>query len=124
MVKSLVRVAAGAVFAVLLLTACSGSEAALPSRSMTVIGREMAFDAPDRVEPGEYTIAFQNVGAQYHELAIKDSVGKVLARRSMAGGMMMTMKVRLEPGTYELGCFEPGHYAAGMHKMLTVAAAT
>ncbi len=68
----------------------------------------MAFDAPDRVEPGEYTILFENVGVQYHELAFKDSSGKVLSRRSIAGGSMTSMKVRLEAGTYELGCFEPG----------------
>lgn len=104
----------------LLLFAC-GSEPALPSRSMTVIGREMAFDAPDQVEPGEYQIQFRNIGAQYHELAIKNASGDVLARRSIAGGQFMTMKVRLEAGTYELGCFEPGHYAAGMYKTLVVA---
>lgn len=124
MVKSMARLVAGVAVAVVLLTACGSGEAALPARSMTVVGREMAFDAPDRVEPGDYTIMFENVGAQYHELAVKDSSGKVLMRRSIAGGMTMPMKVRLEPGTYELGCFEPGHYAAGMHKMLTVAAAS
>ena len=57
-------------------------------------------------------------------LAVKNSAGKVLMRRSIAGRTAMAMKVRLEAGTYELGCFEPGHYAAGMHKTLTVAAAT
>src|SRR5436305_14963554 len=111
MVKSSVRAVAGAVCALALLTACGGGEKALPAKSMTVVGREMAFDAPARVEPGEYTILFQNVGAQYHELAVKDSAGKVLVRRSIAGGTMTTMKVRLGAGTYELGCFEPGHYA-------------
>lgn len=120
MVKSLVRVVAGAVCALLFLTSCGGSDAVLPARSMTVVGREMAFDSPDRVAPGEYTILFENVGAQFHELAIKDSSGKVLTRRSIAGGAVTSMKVRLEAGTYELGCFEPGHYAAGMHKMITV----
>jgi len=124
MVKSSLRVVAGAVCALGLLAGCGGGEKALPSKSMTVVGREMAFDAPDRVEPGEYTIKFENVGAQYHELAVKDSAGKVLMRRSIAGGTLMAMKVRLEAGTYELGCFEPGHYAAGMHKTLTVAAAS
>ena len=122
MVKSLVRGVAGAVCALALLSACGG-EAALPAKSMTVVGREMAFDSPDRIEPGEYTILFENVGSVYHELAIKDSSGKVLTRRSIAGGSMTSMKVRLEAGTYELGCFEPGHYAAGMHKMITVASA-
>ena len=42
------------------------------------------------------------------------------ARRSIAAGMTAVMNVKLPAGTYELGCFEPGHYAAGMHKMLTV----
>jgi uncharacterized cupredoxin-like copper-binding protein len=105
----------------LLLSACGG-EAVLPSRSMTVVGREMAFDAPDRVEPGEYQIVFRNTGAEFHELAIKNSSGDVMTRRSIAGGATATMKVRLDPGTYELGCFEPGHYAGGMHQMLVVAA--
>jgi uncharacterized cupredoxin-like copper-binding protein len=106
---------------VLVLTACGG-EAVLPARSMTVVGREMAFDAPDRVEPGEYQIVFHNTGAQFHELAIKNSSGEVMTRRSIAGGATVTMKVRLDAGTYELGCFEPGHYAGGMHKSLVVAA--
>lgn len=124
MLKSLVRAIAGAVCALWLLTACGAGEKTLPARSMTVVGREMAFDAPDTVEPGDYTILFDNVGAQYHELAVKDASGKVLMRRSIAGGSMMTMKVRLDAGTYELGCFEPGHYAAGMHKTLVVAPPT
>jgi len=118
------RLLAGVAFTALtlLLSSC-GDDAVLPSRSMTVVGREMAFDAPDRVEPGEYQIVFENIGAQYHELAIKDSSGDVLTRRSVAGRASVTMKVKLPAGTYELGCFEPGHYAGGMHKMLVVAAA-
>jgi uncharacterized cupredoxin-like copper-binding protein len=115
--------AAACVLALLLLSACGGDEV-LPQRSMTVIGREMAFDAPDRVEPGDYQIQFRNMGVEYHELAIKNSSGDVLARRSIAGGTFMSMKVKLEAGSYELGCFEPGHYAGGMHKMLVVAPAS
>jgi uncharacterized cupredoxin-like copper-binding protein len=30
------------------------------------------------------------------------------------------MEVHLEPGTWELGCFEPGHYESGMHRQLIV----
>jgi uncharacterized cupredoxin-like copper-binding protein len=31
------------------------------------------------------------------------------------------MEVKLsKKGTWELGCFEPGHYQAGMHKPLLV----
>jgi len=101
------------------LLSCSG-DPALPSRSMSVVGTEMAFQAPDVVEPGNYQVTFRNAGTVYHELAFKDSSGKFLVRRSIAAGMTTVMNVKLPAGTYELGCFEPGHYAAGMHKMLTV----
>jgi plastocyanin len=98
--------------------ACSGGDA--PTRQLTVIGSEMKFEAPDQAVPGDYDITFRNVGAEYHELAVTDASGRVLARRSIAGGQQVIMPVSLAPGTYELGCFEPGHYEAGMYKTLVV----
>jgi len=87
---------------------------------MTVVGTEMAFEAPARVPAGDYEVTFQNAGAVYHELAFKDPSGEVVARRSIPAGEEVVMEVTLNPGRWELGCFEPGHYEAGMHKVLEV----
>jgi uncharacterized cupredoxin-like copper-binding protein len=106
---------------VLVLVACGGGdEVSGPKKSMTVVGTEMAFSAPDHVPAGDYQVAFQNAGTQYHELAFKNPSGKIVTRRSIAGGQFMNMDVKLTPGTWELACYEPGHYEAGMHKQLIV----
>jgi len=86
----------------------------------TVVGTEMAFDAPDSVAAGDYEVTFRNDGAVHHELAFRNPEGEFRGRRSIAGGQSVVMKVTLAPGTWELGCFEPGHYEAGMHKPLEV----
>lgn len=99
--------------------ACAGSEGE-ERRTFTVVGTEMAFEAPDRVAAGDYVVTFRNDGAVHHELAFKDPAGEFVARRSIAGGQSVTMEVALEPGAWELGCFEPGHYEAGMYRPLAV----
>lgn len=38
----------------------------------------------------------------------------------MTGTFQRLLDVTLKKGRYELGCFEPGHYEAGMHRLLTV----
>ena len=87
---------------------------------LTVVGTEMAFDAPDTTPAGDYVVTFENAGEIYHEVAIKDTSGQVLRRTQAPAGGTSTMEVTLEPGTYELGCFEPGHYEGGMFRTLTV----
>ena len=87
---------------------------------MTVIGTEMAFEAPSHVTPGRYDVLFRNAGATYHELAFTNPDGEVVARRSIAGGQEIELPVKLSAGTWELGCYEPGHYEAGMHQPLVV----
>ena len=97
--------------------ACGGES---ETRQLTVVGTEMAFAAPDKIEGGDYEVTFRNDGAVPHELAFRTAAGKFVARRSIGAGQEVVMAVTLEPGTYELGCFEPGHYEAGMHRLLTV----
>ena len=87
---------------------------------MAVVGREMAFEAPNRVLAGDYNVTFRNAGALYHELAFKNPSGEFVTRRSIGAGETIDMEITLEPGTWELGCFEPGHYEAGMHRELLV----
>jgi uncharacterized cupredoxin-like copper-binding protein len=97
--------------------ACGSTEEPM---ELTVVGTEMAFDAPATVEAGDYVVVFENAGAIYHEVAIKDASGQVLRRTQAPAGGTSRMEVTLEPGTYELGCFEPGHYEGGMFRTLTV----
>ena len=109
------------VLACVVLSACGGGDTVSgPKKSMTVVGTEMAFSAPDRVPAGNYQVAFQNAGKQYHELAFKDPGGKIVTRRSIAPGQFINLDVKLTAGTWELACYEPGHYEAGMHKQLIV----
>lgn len=89
-------------------------------QELTVVGTEMAFDAPATIPGGDVTVRFENRGAIFHEVAVKDATGKVLRRTQAAPGGTSSMELTLQPGTYELGCFEPGHYEGGMHRLLEV----
>ena len=110
-----------ALLAGLLFMACGGGEEVSgPMRPMNVVGTEMAFAAPERVPAGHYQLTFQNAGATYHELAVKNPDGKIVTRRSIAGGRFTNVDVKLTEGTWELACYEPGHYEAGMHRQLVV----
>ena len=107
--------------AFVIVSGCGGGGAVSgPLKSMTVVGTEMAFSAPDHVPAGHYQVAFQNKGTTYHELAFKNSDGKIVTRRSIAAGQFINLDVTLSAGTWELACYEPGHYEAGMHKTLIV----
>ena len=117
----MVRYAVGWLVLPLALYGCGGGESAsVPKKTMTVVGQEMSFTAPDRVASGNYQVTFQNAGTTYHELAFKDPSGKIETRRSIAAGQFVTLDVDLTAGTWDLACYEPGHYEAGMHKPLTV----
>lgn len=113
------RLLAGAL--ILLVSVSCGGEGG-DGRAMTVIGTEMAFEAPGRVRAGAYEVTFRNDGAVHHELAFKNPDGDFVARRSIAAGQSIVMEVELGAGAWELGCFEPGHYEAGMHRDLIVEA--
>lgn len=108
-----------ALLAVLALAACGGNGKGA-TETFVVVGTEMAFEAPDRVKAGDYEVVFRNDGAVPHELAFKSPSGQFVARRSIGAKQRVVMEVGLGPGTWELGCFEPGHYEAGMHRLLTV----
>lgn len=103
------------------LGACGG-DGDTQADGFTVAGTEMAFQGPERVRPGTYDVTFRNDGMVPHELAFRHPSGRFAARRSIGAGMRAEMKVTLEPGRWELGCFEPGHYEAGMHRSLLVEA--
>ena len=112
--SALMLAAAGA------LAGCSTNRIQDAAHTMTVVGTEMSFDALDEVASGTYEVTFRNIGAEHHELAFVNPAGEFVARRSIPGGESVVMEVDLTPGDWELGCFEPGHYEAGMHKPLVV----
>ena len=97
---------------------CGSSKADAPE--LRVVGTEMAFDAPEVVDAGTYTLHFVNAGAVSHEVAVRDASGEVLVRLTAEPGGERSIETALSPGRYELGCFEPGHYEAGMRQQLTV----
>jgi uncharacterized cupredoxin-like copper-binding protein len=99
---------------------CGGEAQTQPSQTFAVVGTEMAFAAPDSVSAGTYDVVFRNEGTTHHELALKGPDGAVVARRMVAAGRELTFGVDLVAGTWELGCFEPGHYEGGMHRTLVV----
>ena len=55
--------------------------------------------------------------ARFSEAAL---IVKIVTRRSIAAGQFVNLDVSLSAGTWELACYEPGHYEAGMHKQLIV----
>jgi uncharacterized cupredoxin-like copper-binding protein len=87
-------------------------------------------DKPE-IEAGKVTFAVKNEGATVHGLAIspapvKQSGGMLddsalLGKGGdLQGGDSETVTWDLEPGSYELVCFMPGHYAAGQKLPFTV----
>jgi uncharacterized cupredoxin-like copper-binding protein len=114
------RRALGAAALASLLLAGAGCGSGDHTQELAVVGTEMAFQAPASVAAGDYVVRFRNAGAVYHEVAIKDATGEVLRRVSAGPGQTVKMEVSLPRGQYELGCFEPGHYEGGMHRLLSV----
>lgn len=115
------RMVAVAVIAIAMFVGACEDGSDSSERGFTVIGTEMAFEAPATVDAGTYDVTFRNAGSLPHELAFRSPDGEFVMRRSIAAGAQVTMQVQLEShGTWELGCFEPGHYEAGMHEQLVV----
>jgi uncharacterized cupredoxin-like copper-binding protein len=55
-----------------------------------------------------------------NELACRDPSGEFISRIGTAAHMTQAVAVDLEPGTWELGCYQPGHHEAGMYRPLVV----
>ena len=76
------------------------------------------------VKAGKVTFAVKNTGATTHGLAIVPAPAKapggmldasafVAQGKQLAGGESDTVTADLKPGSYQLVCFLPGHFAAG-----------
>ena len=72
-------------------------------------------------KPGNITVAFTNASPVTHDVAIKNSAGKVLGTSAQITKGATTLKLSNVPaGTYTFYCTLPGHEMAGMKGTLTV----
>lgn len=143
------RTLIAAAVALLLTAACGGDEpAGALARSVEVDMVDLAFQpATLKAEPGErIRFVFHNKGKQVHDAFIGDSAAQAEHEKEMrqakdgghGGGHASDDRDRdaltLGPGkkgeltytfdragTVEVGCHQPGHYAAGMKLAVTVA---
>ena len=102
--------------------ACGGSGATQPAGSTKVVLADFSFspsDVPGKA--GDNTFFLVNEGKSSHDLTIKDSTGKQLARSELVQpGNTAVLTVKLDPGKYDVTCSQPGHADAGMKGTLTV----
>jgi uncharacterized cupredoxin-like copper-binding protein len=147
-----VRAASMTAAAAVLATACGRAEAtparaAAEPRVVTVVARDFAFEAPDRVAAGLVTFRLQNRGQTLHHMQlVRLDGGKTLQdvyAALQAGGPPPTWMheaggpnapdpgsdanatVLLQPGTYAILCFvdipdRVPHVMKGMAKQITV----
>ena len=113
--------------AVALLAACGGggggSGSGQPAGSIQVTMTEFKFD-PSTISHANGKIVFWlvNSGTTQHDMAIRDSTGKVLATSELvsAGDTSEFDVNSIAAGTYTYFCTQPGHEGSGMKGTLTV----
>jgi len=102
----------------------AGADAAAKADVNVTLGDMFIKADKATVAAGEVSFAVKNEGATMHGMAMSltpvDAPGGMLDEASLigkgkelSGGDTDLITADLEPGTYELVCFLPGHYAAG-----------
>lgn len=103
------------------VAACGGS-ASQPAGSTKIVLADFSFtpsDIPGKA--GDNTYFLVNEGKSSHDLTIKDSTGKQLARSELVQpGNTAILTVKLDAGKYDVICSQTGHADAGMKATLTV----
>jgi plastocyanin len=116
--------AVGLVAVALMLVACGGGGGSgQPAGSTSVTMTEFKFDPSTiQVAHGNVTFWLVNSGTTAHDMAIRDSTGKILATSELvtAGDSKAFTVSNLAAGTYAFVCTQPGHEASGMKGTLTV----
>jgi len=140
--KSVVSVAA---FALVFLSACSGSSSSKPDgHSLTATEREFSISLNSTaVQSGNVGIKVHNTGQTEHELVVfKTDLDQAALKltpdgskidekqdgvthldpeaEKVAPGSDKSITVDLAPGRYVVVCNLPGHYKQGMHATLDV----
>jgi hypothetical protein len=147
--KTQMMIGAGALAALLALSACTMPQAAPAApAAVTFKGADFSFEGPEQIPAGLTTINFQNIGQEWHHIQfarLNDGVtfqqlGEVVQKDSNAamglvnlvGGVGAldpngngSVTINLPEGQYALLCFVPSmdgmpHLAKGMVRPLTV----
>ena len=118
--------AAGAGTAVSTASLPPGSGAARPPSRLLVYAQEWSlWPSRPSVKSGKLIVQLWNRGEDAHDLRIRRLSRGAMVGRTQADAVTQSGKVsqstwHLAPGTYELYCSMPGHYALGMHTVITV----
>jgi uncharacterized cupredoxin-like copper-binding protein len=99
-----------------------GATAAGPGGTVNLSGTEFKFTPSDpTVKSGKVTFVLKNDGQTTHSLEIEDvDGGDAELEGEVSPGDSGTLKVNLEPGTYEFYCPVDGHKEQGMEGEITV----
>jgi uncharacterized cupredoxin-like copper-binding protein len=129
------------VCAAVLLTACSSSGRTSRAAQTVVRVDEKDFRIvvrPRRVPAGEAELVIRNAGPVTHELIVvrgsrshlplrtdgvtidEDALPESGVIEGTGPGSVRRLRLRLEPGKYQLFCNMAGHFMAGMHAELVV----
>lgn len=107
----------------------ASAPAALPGALRVALG-EMYLRAPASAKAGKVVFQVTNQGQMTHWFGIVKAPAQVsngmltskpLAQSAqLSAGQSATVTATLTPGSYELVCLMPGHYAGGQHQAFTV----
>ena len=104
--------------------AASHDMSAMKADVNTTLGEMWVKADTTSAKAGKVTFAVKNTGATTHGLAIVpapaqapggmlDESGFLAKGKDLAGGQSDMVTADLKPGSYQLVCFMPGHFAAG-----------
>jgi plastocyanin len=94
---------------------------AVQPRTVPVVEKDFSIEPNAKsYEPGQYVFDLKNDGPSPHDLVVKGPGVNDKRTPVINNGQTAQLKVRLEPGTYELYCSVPGHKQAGMDLKITV----
>jgi plastocyanin len=102
-------------------TTSAATTNAVQPRTVPVVEKDFSIDPNAKsYEPGQYVFDLKNDGPSPHDLVVKGPGVNDQKTPVINNGQTAKLKVRLEPGTYELYCSVPGHKQAGMDLKITV----
>ena len=120
----MMRTLVASIAVMVLLAACGGSSGGgggQPAGSTKVTMTDFKFDpAAITVTHGSVTFWLVNAGSQSHDMSIRDSSGKTIGTSDLvSAGDSAAFTVKLDAGSYDFICTQPGHADAGMKGTLT-----
>jgi plastocyanin len=123
--RRLILIALAAVVAAALLAGSAGASGRGPSHLLVYAQEWSLWPSRETLQSGHVAVQLWNRGQDQHDLRIRAlRHGRMLGRTQGVAitnsGQISSATWSLPPGTYELYCAMPGHYALGMHTRLVV----